>query len=114
MVLIALALWTAGFLSISQASNALWLLFSIALFGIGLGIVMPTVPLWVGDLSPPAFRGRLTSYVSTFSFTGQFLSPIFLSPIESAFGMSYVFLVAGAAAIVLFVIFAGILFKRQQ
>jgi ACDE family multidrug resistance protein len=109
IVLIILALWVAAFTTISQAFSVWLLVFSIVLFGIGLGLTMPTVPVWVGELVPASFRGRMTSYIATFSFIGQFVSPIILSPVESTLGLNAVFLVLGAACTLLFLLFLFLL-----
>ncbi len=111
IVLIILALWVAAFTTISQAISIWFLVFSIVLFGIGLGMTMPTVPVWVGELVPASFRGRMTSYIATFSFVGQFLSPLILSPVESSLGLNAVFLVVGVACTLLFLLFLFLLRK---
>ena len=109
IVLIALALWVAGFTAISQALSS-WLIgLSIVLFGIGTGMIMPAVPVWAGELVPVSFRGRITSYIATFSYTGQFLSPIILNPVASSLGLNAVFLVAGGLCALLFVLFLVLL-----
>jgi ACDE family multidrug resistance protein len=109
IVFSALALWTAGFTLISQAF-AIWVIFlSIALFGVGMGMVMPSVLVWVGELVPSSFRGRMTSYITTFSYTGQFLSPIILSPIASSLGLDAPFLAVGATCALLLILFLALL-----
>ena len=109
IVLIALALWVAGFTAISQAFSS-WLIgLSIVLFGIGTGMVMPAVPVWAGELVPVSFRGRITSYIATFTYTGQFLSPIIMNPVASSLGLNAVFLVAGGLCALLFLLFLVLL-----
>jgi len=109
IVLSALALWAAGFTIISQVF-AIWVIFfSIALFGVGMGMVMPAVLVWVGELVPASFRGRMTSYITTFSYTGQFLSPIILNPIASSLGLYAPFLAIGATCALLFILFLVLL-----
>ena len=105
IVKISLFLWSVGFILISQAPF-LWLIsVSIVFFGIGMGMVIPTISVWVGELVPASFRGRMTSYITLFSYTGQFLSPIILSPMESALGLTTLFLVIGAACVFLLILF---------
>ena len=111
IVLTALALWAVGFALASEALSIWFVVVAIILFGIGLGLIMPTVPLWVGELAPASFRGRMTSYIATFSFTGQFLSPIILSPVASSLGLNAVFLVVGAFCALIFLLFL-ILLRR--
>ena len=96
IVKITLSLWAAGFIMISQAPFSWLISVSIVFFGIGMGMVIPTISVWVGELVPASFRGRMTSYISLFSYTGQFLSPIILSPIESSLGLNSLFLVIGS------------------
>jgi len=109
IVKISLFLWSVGFILISQAPF-LWLIsVSIIFFGIGMGMVIPTISVWVGELVPASFRGRMTSYITLFSYTGQFLSPIILSPMETALGLTTLFLVIGATCVFLLVLFLIIL-----
>jgi len=109
IIKISLFLWSAGFILISQAPF-IWLVsISIIFFGIGMGMVLPTISVWVGELVPASFRGRMTSYISLFSYTGQFLSPIILSPMETALGLTTLFLVIGATCVFLLVLFLSLL-----
>ena len=105
IVIIALALWAIGFILLSRAASGVLVGLSVALFGAGQGMVMPTVQLWAGELVPASFRGRITSYLGSFGLGGQFLSPIILSAVESAFGLSAVFLVIGVTSSLVLVAF---------
>ena len=105
LVVIALALWAAGFATVSQAPFSWVISLAIVLFGMGMGLTMPTVSLWVGELVPASFRGRMTSYITSFSYTGQFLSPIILSPIDSSLGLNTLFLAIGLTCAVFFILF---------
>ena len=69
-------------------------LFSVALFGIGQGSVIPAVNVWAGELVPASFRGRITSYLATFGYVGQFLSPIVFNPVALTLSVNSVFWVA--------------------
>lgn len=73
IAVIGLTLWTAGFVLLSQASNIIIIVVSFVLFGIGQGMVMPTLNLWIGELTNTCARGRMISYLTTFLFIGQFL-----------------------------------------
>jgi len=104
IVLIALLLWSAGFILISQVPFSWLISVSIILFGMGMGTVIPTISVWVGELVPASFRGRMTSFITLFSYTGQFLSPIILSPIETSLGLNNLFMVIGITCVILFFI----------
>ncbi len=102
--LLAFALWTVGFTLISQSSTSLPILGSLVLFGIGQGMILPTVPLWVGEVVPASYRGRFSSYIGTFGFIGQFLSPIIFAPVLMLLGLNGIFLVvAGICALLLLI-----------
>ena len=111
IILIALALWSIGFIAIFQGSY-IWLIApSIALFGIGLGMVMPASMVWVGESVPVSFRGRISSYLGTFGFVGQFFSPIIFRPVVLSLGINSVFLAAGVGCAFLF--FLSLIFMRK-
>jgi MFS family permease len=95
IVTIGVALWTVAFTTISQASGSGMIAIAVALFGVSQGLNLPTVMVWIGDAVPPSFRGRFSSYLGTFGFIGQFLSPIVFAPVFMLVGLKGVFL-AGA------------------
>jgi MFS transporter, ACDE family, multidrug resistance protein len=87
-------LWSVGF-SVGTFGDSIWTyVLSVALFGIGQGLALPTVMLWVGDLISPTFHGTFSSYLSTFGYLGQFLSPIVFAPIVTWLGLEQVYLAA--------------------
>jgi len=109
--LISLVFWIAGFVTLSQATT-LWLaIFSMGLFGIGQGMVVPAVAVWAGELVPASFRGRITSYLATFGYVGQFLSPIVFNPVASALRVNSVFWVAGSVCALFLLLL--LIFLRQ-
>ena len=95
---IALGLWTLGFTVISQSYAIGIIAASVGLFGVGQGLVMPAVMVWVGESVPASFRGRISSYLATFGFVGQFASPLLFGPIALSYGLSHVFLTSGGAS----------------
>jgi MFS family permease len=88
----SVTLWTAAFASLSFAANSSAVILSVALFGISQGLIMPTVMVWIGDAVPLSYRGRFSSYLGTFGFIGQFLSPIFFAPVMIFGGLKGVFM----------------------
>ncbi|MFC2038211.1 MFS transporter [Chloroflexota bacterium] len=112
IISIVLILWSIGFATLSQAS-AIWIVgLSVAFFGAAQGMLMPTTQLWVGELVPASFRGRITSYLGSFGLIGQFLSPIILNPVASSLGLNAVFLLIGAICSLLLLLF--LVFFRQR
>lgn len=109
-VLLSLALWAVGFLMLSQVKISVLIVLSIVLCGMGRGLMLPTVMIWTGETVPLSFRGRATSYLGTFGFIGQFLSPIILGPVVAPLGLGGVFLVTGMTAVLFFI---GFLIKLK-
>ena len=100
IVTIAVALWTVAFTTISQAPGSRVIAMAVALFGVSQGLILPTVMVWIGQAVPPSFRGRFSSYLGTFGFIGQFLSPILFAPVFMLVGLRGLFLVgAGVGAV---------------
>ena len=100
-----LALWTLGLILLSQAISILTVIIMMVLFGIGQGMITPTLNLWVGELTKTCVRGSMISYLTTFLFIGQFLPPIIFNPIFSMLSFSGVFLIAGITSAALTALF---------
>jgi MFS family permease len=112
IISVALVLWAIGFTILSQASTP-WLVgLSVTFFGAGQGMLTPTTQLWVGELVPASFRGRITSYLGSFGLLGQFLSPIILNPLASSFGLDNVFLGIAVTCGMLLLLFS-VLFRQK-
>ncbi len=105
IAIVALGLWALGFLVLSQFISILPMVLSVVLFGVGQGMLMPTLNLWVGELSDTCARGRMVAFLTTFLFLGQFLPPIIFNPVFSAFSFAGVFLTAGLVCAFLVVLF---------
>ena len=102
IVLTAVAIWSVAFTIISQTSDSRIIAVSIALFGVSQGLILPTIMVWIGDIVPPSFRGRFSSYLGTFGFIGQFLSPILFAPILIMVGLKGVFVVGAGIGVTWF------------
>jgi ACDE family multidrug resistance protein len=104
---VSFLLWIAAFSTI-RATSSFWTYgVGIALFGVGQGLMMPTALLWIADVVPSAFLGRFSSYITTFGFLGQFLSPIAFAPVARSLGVEGVFLAAGVVAVTGLVLSVG-------
>jgi len=110
IVLIVLALWTVAFTTISQGSSGLVIAAAVALFGIGGGMISPAVMVWAGETVAISFRGRIVSYLATFGYIGQFMSPVIFGPV-AVHGLTGVFLAGGGVCAVLLVL--GLISMRR-
>lgn len=94
IVPIVFLLWSIGFCLAFFWSSVWTYILLVILFGVGQGLALPTVMLWVGDVVPSSFHGRFSSYLSTFGFLGQFLSPIVFAPVVSWLSVDYIYVAA--------------------
>ena len=114
IVLMAVALWTLAFAVISQAPATWVIAMGAALFGVSQGLVLPTVMVWVGAVVPASFRGRFSSYLGTFGFIGQFLSPIVFAPVFMKFAFKGVFMASAGVGAVWFVLLSAMAVKAGK
>ncbi len=100
-----------GYLLIGQSSNWAQALVGLAISGMGLGILMPNMTVWLSSAVPDAVRGKALGWLSTSMFLGQFLSPIVTQPLNKAFGFGGTYAVTGGVLTIVGLGFA--LFKSQ-
>jgi ACDE family multidrug resistance protein len=97
-------MWAIVFYIIAKAQSQSTIMLSVFFFGASQGLIMPTVMAWIGEVVPASFRGRFSSYLGTFGFMGQFLSPILLAPALIHFGIRNVFTVSSLLGVVWFLL----------
>lgn len=107
-------LFTVGFLGYGGgllftpfAGSPAWLLLPLSLFGVGHGLVIPTVQTYMTKLAPGQFRAATMSLYNVALRLGQTLGPLLFGMIY-AFGVDLVFLVGGAIGFGAFVLLAGL------
>ncbi|MEM1309020.1 MAG: MFS transporter, partial [Cyanobacteria bacterium P01_H01_bin.153] len=100
-----------GYLGIGLVSSYWLVLLILMPTGVGLGLMMPNLNVWVANEVPDAARGRALGGLTTFMFLGQFLSPIAAQPLRQSIGMTATYGLTG----ILLATLAGLiwLFKRQ-
>ena len=107
-------LFTVGFLGyggglalIPFAGSPVLLLLPLALFGVGHGLVVPTVQVFMTKLAPAQFRGATMSLYNMALRLGQTVGPLLFGVVYTV-GVDRVFLVGGAIGAGAFLLFAGI------
>jgi MFS family permease len=100
-----------GYLLIGQSSNWLQVLTGLAVSGMGLGILMPNMSVWLSSVVPEVIRGRALGGLSTAMFLGQFLSPIVTQPLTKTMGLGGIYALTGGALVLVALGFA--IFKSQ-
>lgn len=89
-------LMAAGFAVMSVAGDLLAISAGAVLVGGGFGFTMPTFFALALDVSPAHRRGFASGAITTSIFLGQFVSPLFSTPLVAALGYTGTFAVAAA------------------
>jgi len=98
LVLAAFGLWLVGFGLATVVDTAVGAIVPVVLFGLGVGLVFPSAFAWVEAFAPADRQGQFSSYIASFGYTGQFLSPVVFGPLVPLVGVRGVFGTAGAVA----------------
>ena len=103
IVVFGLSLLSVGMLIAGLNSTLLMIGFGLVLVGLGLGLLAPNIYLQASIDSDPLDVTLSLAIVSSFSYLGQFASPIIITTIESILQVSTPsspFLIAGTIGIV--------------
>jgi MFS family permease len=96
-----------GYVIIGRVQSYEQILIGLAVSGLGLGLLMPNLTVWVSAVVTDALRGRALGGVTTFFFLGQFLSPIFSQPLSEQIGLGTTYSLAGGLLLLLALTFVG-------
>lgn len=106
------AVFSAGFLLMGMGYIASGLAFNFAIVltsmfiaGLGFGLILPNMNLWVIQLTQEEIRGKNIGILTTCIFLGQFLSPLVVEPFTLIIDLSMVFSLAGGCMLLLSVAF---------
>lgn len=94
-----------GYLIIFMGSNYIAAVAGLALSGVGLGLLLPNLNLWLVSIAPASLRGRAVGGLTMLVFFGQFMSPIFFRPIANSVGILGGFAIAAGTLLLLAAIF---------
>lgn len=94
----------AGLIIIGTGSSFPAIVFGSFLTGIGQGFILPSLTLWIIEISPASRRARALSGLTASIFLGQFISPFVSQPLSVALGLPIMYVGAGIAALGLAVI----------
>lgn len=100
-----------GYTIIGLASNFGLVMLGLGISGVGLGLLMPNMTVWVSATVPDAMRGVALGGLSTALFLGQFLSPIITQPMSLRVGLAMTYALSGGLLLILAMILT--LMKRQ-
>lgn len=71
----------AGYVLIGLSQSYGMMVAAILVCGLGFGMQMANINLWLVNLAPASIRGTLVGYLNSFIFFGMFTSPILLQPL---------------------------------
>jgi MFS family permease len=91
----------AGMLLISAADSFAAVMAATAVYGVGMGALMPHLFASAIRLAPERMRGRISGGLTTSIFVGQFLSPLASQPWIDRFGLAAGFSFAGILLLLL-------------
>lgn len=83
----------AGYVVMFLADTYAGLLVGCALGGLGGGLMMPNLNMWLMELAPAAMRGRIMGGYASVFFMGQFTSPLVAAPVIILWSLNGVFMV---------------------
>jgi len=95
----------AGYFVISQAVSYFMMIAGILVSGLGFGLQMANINLWLVNLAPANIRGTLVGYLNAFIFMGMFLSPVIFQPVISLSSLYHAF---GVVALLLLLLAWGL------
>jgi MFS family permease len=85
-----------GYLIIGRSTGWVSILIGLILAGVGLGILMPNMTVWLSSAVSDRSRGRALGGLSTALFLGQFLSPLVAQPFVKIWGLGGIYAIAGS------------------
>ena len=98
LITIAFLFWLLGFGLAVVIETPIGALLPVILLGLGIGLVFPSTFALVERFAPADRQGQFSSYIASFGYTGQFVSPLLFGPLVPLFGIAGVFGVAGGIA----------------
>lgn len=89
-----------GWIVVGLSASLAGVLVGVLVGGVGVGLIIPNLNLWLSELVPAQERGRILGGLVSAIFIGQFLSPLLLQPVVSAVGLGDAFLLSGIALVI--------------
>lgn len=105
-------LMASGYGVIANASNYGLLLMGLVIAGLGLGLVLPNVNVWLNAKTPPEQRGKVLGGLTTCLFLGQFCSPLVVQPIARVVPLAGTYSLAAGVLFLLALLIAAVLLTR--
>ncbi|GAA1524576.1 MFS transporter [Kribbella lupini] len=95
---VAFLIWAVALAGLGVAREPALMIAAAAVFGLGMGVVVPTLTLLIGEAAAPELRGRATAVLATITFGGQVIVPLLLGPLAAATSTPTAFTAAATLA----------------
>lgn len=92
-------LFGIGMFIMGMAESFPTMVVGVLIAGLGLGLLMPNVTVWVVGAAPIHSRGLLLGGLTTAIFGGQFLAQFIADPIHLMLGLTSLFVITGFLAL---------------
>ncbi|MFB2973527.1 MFS transporter [Aerosakkonema sp. BLCC-F183] len=102
-----------GYISVSFANSYAFAVLGLIVAGLGLGLMLPNMNVWLNAIAPVAARGRLLGGLTTSMFLGQFFSPIIIQPIAQQIKLGPTFALVGGVMLALAATIAAVSFVNR-
>ena len=108
IVTVSFGIAAIGYFIIGLANSYNLVLIGLIVAGLGFGLLMPNLNVWLSSTIPDLLRGRALGGLTAFFFLGQFLSPLVSQPITNAVGLDKTYIFTGVALIFIAMVFIGL------
>ena len=108
IVTVSFGVAAIGYFIIGIAGSYNLVLIGLIVAGLGFGLLMPNLNVWLSSIIPDTLRGRALGGLTTFFFLGQFLSPLVSQPVTNAVGLGRTYFITGIALVVIAFVFLAL------
>jgi MFS family permease len=84
----------SGYGIVANAPSYGILILGLLIVGIGVGLLLPNLNLWLTTQTPAAQRGKILGGLTSCLFLGQFISPLAIQPIAQHLGLQSAYTIA--------------------
>ena len=108
ILVLVFGLMGLGYIIIGLVHNYAFVFVGLAIAGMGLGLLMPNLNLWIASEVSDVARGRTLGGLTTFFFLGQFLSPLISQPVSKVVGLGTTYAFAGGLLLICGLLLMGL------
>lgn len=98
-IAIGFGIMAVTLMTIPLLTQLSWILVAAVFFGVGFGLVLPTLYDSLANIAPSSLKSSVLAVGTGVGFLGQFLSPVLLGPVLNYSGLEGVFYAAALVAL---------------